>query len=143
MTALAIAQSSFITSLLRYSRSWGLWLLLLVAPGGARFMISNDDGQGIQIAVGQHLPVMTSAVLGVSLGVVVSTLLLPIGYIFLRSNTTRNQPWQVEEVTAAAPTEGLPRMNHSVARVETERASIYLQQLCKHFAHKLPVSFTP
>ncbi len=34
-------------------------------------------------------------------------------------------------------------MNHSVARVETERASIYLQQLCKHFAHKLPVSFTP
>ena len=102
MTALAIARSSFITSLLRYSRSWGLWLLLLVAPVGARFMISNDEGQGIQIAVGQHLPVMTSAVLGVSLGVVVSTLLLPIGYIFLRSNTTRNQPWQVEEVTAAS-----------------------------------------
>jgi hypothetical protein len=34
-------------------------------------------------------------------------------------------------------------MNHSVARIETERAGIYLQQLCKHFAHKLPVSFTP
>ena len=34
-------------------------------------------------------------------------------------------------------------MNHSVARVETERASIYLQQLCKHFAHKRPVEFTP
>ncbi len=34
-------------------------------------------------------------------------------------------------------------MNRSIARVETERASIHLQQLCKHFAHRLPVSFTP
>jgi len=34
-------------------------------------------------------------------------------------------------------------MNQSVARVESERASIYLQQLCKHFAHKRPVEFTP
>ena len=34
-------------------------------------------------------------------------------------------------------------MTNSIARVETERASIYLQQLCKHFAHKLPVTFTP
>jgi hypothetical protein len=34
-------------------------------------------------------------------------------------------------------------MKHSIARVATERASIYLQQLCKHFAHKLPVEFTP
>jgi hypothetical protein len=34
-------------------------------------------------------------------------------------------------------------MNHSEARIATERASIYLQQLCKHFAHRLPVEFTP
>ena len=34
-------------------------------------------------------------------------------------------------------------MNHSVAEITTERASIYLQQLCKHFAHKLAVEFTP
>jgi hypothetical protein len=34
-------------------------------------------------------------------------------------------------------------MTNSIARVETERASIYLQQLCKHFAHKIPVTFTP
>jgi hypothetical protein len=34
-------------------------------------------------------------------------------------------------------------MTNSVARVATDRASIYLQQLCKHFAHKLPVTFTP
>lgn len=34
-------------------------------------------------------------------------------------------------------------MRQSIARVETERASIHLQQLCKHFAHKRPVTFTP
>lgn len=34
-------------------------------------------------------------------------------------------------------------MRQSVARVETERASIHLQQLCKHFAHRRPVTFTP
>jgi len=34
-------------------------------------------------------------------------------------------------------------MKYANARVETERASNYLQQLCKHFAHKLTVEFTP
>jgi uncharacterized protein len=32
---------------------------------------------------------------------------------------------------------------HSSAVVITEMASRYLQQLCKHFGHKLPVNFTP
>jgi hypothetical protein len=36
-----------------------------------------------------------------------------------------------------------PALRHTVARIESERASIYLQQLCKHFAHKAPVEFTP
>lgn len=102
MTTLAVARSSLATSLTRYSRSWGLWLLLLVAPVGARFMIARDDGAGMQIAIGDHLPVMTSATLGVCLGIVVSTLLLPVAFIYLRANVTRRQPWQVEEVTAAA-----------------------------------------
>lgn len=31
----------------------------------------------------------------------------------------------------------------SIAAVRTEHASRYLQQLCKHFAHKLPVTFDP
>ncbi len=102
MSAVAIARSSLTTSLLRYRRSWGLWLLLLIAPVGARFMISDEDGKGIAIAIGDHLPLLTSPVLGVWLGIVVTTLLLPIGYIYLRSNTNRRQPWQVEEVTPAS-----------------------------------------
>jgi hypothetical protein len=38
---------------------------------------------------------------------------------------------------------GHSEMKHAIARVDTDRASIYLQQLCKHFAHKRPVTFTP
>ncbi len=103
MSAVAIARSSLATSAARYSRSWGLWLLLLVAPVGARFMIpQTDSGGGVVIAVNNQLPVMTSAFLGVSLGIVVTTLLLPIAFLYLRSNTTRRQPWQIEEVTAAS-----------------------------------------
>ena len=99
---IAVARSSFGTSLLRYGRSWGLWSLLLVAPIGARYMIPRGDGSGTVIAIGGRLPEMTAPFLGVSLGIVVSTLLLPIGWMYLRSNTNRRQPWQVEEVTAAS-----------------------------------------
>jgi hypothetical protein len=101
MSGIAVTVSSLTTSLARYWRSWGLWLLLLVAPIGARYMLPID-GTGVVIAIGDHLPVMTSPFLGVSLGIVVSTLMLPIGWLYLRSNTTRRQPWQVEEVTAAS-----------------------------------------
>ncbi|MVA97367.1 DUF2218 domain-containing protein [Nitratireductor sp. CAU 1489] len=31
----------------------------------------------------------------------------------------------------------------STAMVTTDKASRYLQQLCKHFGHKRPVNFTP
>lgn len=34
-------------------------------------------------------------------------------------------------------------MPASRAIVQTTRASRYLQQLCKHFGHKIPVEFTP
>lgn len=102
MNAAVISASSLTTSLLRYGRSRALWLMLLVAPLGARYMLPFEDGGGIRIAVGDALPVMTSPFLGVSLGIVVSTLLLPIAWVYLRSNTTRRQPWQVEEVTVAS-----------------------------------------
>ena len=61
MTSAIVAKSSFSTALKRYSRSWGLWLLLLVGPVGSRFFISRDDGSAVVIAVGNHLPVLTSA----------------------------------------------------------------------------------
>lgn len=102
MRAQAIARSSLRTSLTRYSRSWGLWLLLLVAPVGARFWIPGEGANDGVIAVNNQLPVMTSAMLGVTLGIVITTLLLPVAFIYLRSNATRLQPWQIEEVTAGS-----------------------------------------
>jgi hypothetical protein len=36
-----------------------------------------------------------------------------------------------------------PQAVGSVATVATPNASRYLQQLCKHFQHKLPVTFDP
>ena len=33
-------------------------------------------------------------------------------------------------------------MNPTIARVPTEHASRYLQQLCKHWSHKFPVDFS-
>jgi len=33
-------------------------------------------------------------------------------------------------------------MPHSTATIETPNASRYLQQLCKHFGHKVPVDYT-
>jgi hypothetical protein len=97
----AITASSARTSLARYWRSWGLWLLLLVAPVGARYMLAID-GTGVIIALDSKLPEMTSPFLGVSLGIVVTTLLLPVGWLYLRSNTTCHQPWQIEETTAGS-----------------------------------------
>lgn len=34
-------------------------------------------------------------------------------------------------------------MTNSTATVSTKHASRYLQQLCKHFGHKVPVEFSP
>lgn len=102
MSAVAVARSSLVTSLARYGRSWGLWILLLIAPIGARFWVPRGDGSTIMITIQGVMPAMNSAVIGVSLGVVVSTLLLPVAYAYLRASTTRRQPWQVEEVTAGS-----------------------------------------
>lgn len=89
--------------LLRYRRSTGLWLMIIAAPIAARLMISDEQGRGVAIAIGNQLPMLTSPVIGVWLGIVVSTLIMPIAFVYLRANTTRVQPWQVEDVTGTHP----------------------------------------
>lgn len=100
--SLTVVRSSLVTSLARYGRSMGLWVLLLVAPIGARFMVAARGADASLIAVDDRVPWLTSPVLGMMLGVVIATLLLPVAFIYLRSNVTRRQPWQVEEVTPAS-----------------------------------------
>lgn len=103
MSAARVLASSLVNALRRYQRSVSLWLLLIAAPIAARYMIPmGPDAEGVRIIIGTQLPEMTSGFLGVSLGIVVSTLVLPVAWLYLRTNTTRRQPWQVEEVTAAS-----------------------------------------
>lgn len=98
----AVALSSFTTSMKRYGRSLGLWVLLLVAPIGAKFLIAGPDATTSIISAEDRIPVLTSAFVGAGLAIIIATLLLPIAFIYLRSNVTRRQPWQVEETTAAS-----------------------------------------
>jgi hypothetical protein len=96
------ARSVLLTSLRRYARSKGLWLLLLGGLVGARFWLPRDDGTSVIIAINNHLPELTSPMIGLSLGTVLSTLLLPICFLYLRSSVTRQQPWQIADVTPAS-----------------------------------------
>ena len=104
--AARITRSSFLTSLRRYSRSWGLWVLLLLAPIGARLWIGDPRDGGAGITIIGKAPIMTADMLGVSLGIVVSTLLLPAAFIYFRASVTRRQPWQIAEVTAGSRVAG-------------------------------------
>lgn len=116
MSALAVARSSFTTSLARYRRSWGLWLLLLAAPVSARYWIADKDAASAAVVINGHAPILTSAVIGLSLGVIIADVLRPLLFIYLRSNTTRRQPWQIEETTAASRIAiGLGRFGADVA----------------------------
>lgn len=99
MTAFAVARACFADDLLRYWRSWGLWVILLVVPIGARYLV---DGSAVHIALDQHLLIMTWGTVGVTIGVVASTMLLPVAFLYLRSNVTRRRAWQVEDVAPAS-----------------------------------------
>jgi len=90
------------TDLHRYARSRGIWLVMLIAPIAARFWVPHDDGSAMAISVGGHLPEPSSAVIGLSLGAVCVTAFLPVVWGYLRVNVTRQQPWQIADVTAAS-----------------------------------------
>ncbi len=98
MNAIRAAGSCLTNDLVRYRRSWGLWLILIVMPIGARFLV---EGSAIHIALGRHLLEMSSGAIGITIGVVASAMLLPVGFLYLRSNVTRRRPWQAEDVTPA------------------------------------------
>ena len=98
----SVLKAAWRADALRFARAPSLWLLLLSAPVAARFMIAERQGEGINIAVGGQVPVLTSPVFGIWLGIVVSMFVMPAGYIYLRAGPTRRQPWQVDETTPAS-----------------------------------------
>lgn len=57
--------------------------------------------------------------LGLTLGVVISTILIPVAFIYLRANVTRVQPWQIEEVS------GAPRVGIALGRFAADVAILF------------------
>ncbi len=83
----------------RHLRSPALWIVLLGAIIGARYMVPLPDANYVTLAVNNAYPVQTSAIMGMQLGIVTALILTPLAYIFLRAGPTRRQPWQIEDVT--------------------------------------------
>jgi len=104
VSAAAVLRSALVAALTRYRRSRGLWLLLLLAPVSARYWIGGKSETYAAVVIDGKAPTMTSSVLGVSLGIVVSVLVVPLAFVFLRANAARRQPWQIEDVTPASRT---------------------------------------
>ena len=102
-----VSRSAYSVDVARFLRSPSLWLLLLAAPIAARYMISETPGKGINMAVGGQLPVLTSPVFGIWLGIVVSLLIMPVAFIYLRAGPTRRE---------GSPTTGSSREHHRPAR---------------------------
>ena len=98
----SVLKAAWRADALRFARAPSLWLLLLSAPVAARFMIAETEGDGIAIAVGGQVPVLTPPLFGIWLGIVVSMFVMPVGYIYLRAGPTRRQSWQVDETTSAS-----------------------------------------
>ncbi len=89
-------------SLLRHRRSKGLWIFVVAGLTCSRFFIPREHGFAVTVAVDEHLPILSSAVISASISIVLTTLLLPLLFILFRANSTRLQPWQVVEVSPAS-----------------------------------------
>ncbi|MEO0467666.1 MAG: hypothetical protein AAF216_14085, partial [Pseudomonadota bacterium] len=98
MTALGVIWSSFRTDLLQHLRHPAIWLVVLLAPIAAHYMIPTPGAAYSVLVINGAAPVLSADVIGLELGVVVATLLSPIAYIFLRSGATRTRPSAVTDV---------------------------------------------
>lgn len=84
----------------RYLRAPSLLLVALATPIAAHFMLPEQDASYAVVTLNGAKPILTSAVIGLELGVLAAILLTPLAYIFLRAGPTRQRPWQVSDVTA-------------------------------------------
>ncbi|MEM7492725.1 MAG: hypothetical protein AAF296_05045 [Pseudomonadota bacterium] len=86
----------------RYVRAPSLLLVALATPIAAHFMLPEQDASYAVVTLNDAKPILTSAVIGLELGVLAAILLTPLAYVFLRAGPTRRRPWQISDVTAHA-----------------------------------------
>ena len=130
------ARSVLLTGITRYARSKGLWFLLLSGLVGARFWLPRGDGSSVIIAINSHLPQLSSPMIGLSIGTVLSSLLSPFCFLYLRSNVNRQQPWQIADVTPAS------RVAMSLGSFLADSAVLVLLMVLMGFAAWLTAWFT-
>ncbi len=103
MRALTVVGATALTDFKRHLRSPWLWGLVLAAPVAANFMIPTMAASYAVLVVNDARPVLTSATIGLELGLTTASILIPIAFMFLRAGPTRRRPWQVECVAPARP----------------------------------------
>lgn len=99
MSAVSVLKSTFRINFHRYIRSPAILFVALAVPIAAHYMLPDADAAYAVLTINGMKPILTSAVLGLELGVLAATLLTPLAYIFLRAGPTRRQPWQISDVT--------------------------------------------
>lgn len=85
----------------RHTNNPMIWLMILIAPVAARFMVPMHSDSYSVLVINHAYPVLTPSVIGLELGIISALLLTPIVYIFLRTTRINRTPWQVEDVTAS------------------------------------------
>lgn len=90
--------SSLKFDLKRHFRGPSLWFFALACPVAANYIVPDNDAPYAVLLVNNAKPILTGAVLGLEIGVIAATLMIPLAYIFLRSGPTRHSPWQIMDV---------------------------------------------
>lgn len=85
--------SALTTRLKRQLRRPGLWTVALAAPLAAHFLVPEPGASYAILSVNDRFLDMDGATLGLQLGVITATLLLPLAYIYLRIGQARREPW--------------------------------------------------
>ncbi len=94
--------STLITRLKRQLRRPGLWLVALAAPVAAHWLVPEPGAAYAILSVNDRFIEIDAAALGLQLGVITATLLLPLAYIYLRVGSARRAPWPLIDASPHA-----------------------------------------
>ena len=88
----------FKEQLKRHFRHPAIWVVIILTMIGARYFIPLPGEGYVTLSVNNAYPLASSGVIGLQLGIIAALLLTPLAYIYLRSGSTRTQPWQITDI---------------------------------------------
>lgn len=90
----------FVTRLKRHLSNPSIWLMMLITPITAKYLVPLQSDSYSLLAINDAYPIATASVIGLQIGVICSLLFSPLVYVFFRSSKVNQAPWQIEDVTA-------------------------------------------